>query len=132
MIAMNFHAILTSNPIDRVARRVASQAGVSQADSPLAREELAYLMRRTLRKQRLLKQILGIRTKAQHKNTTYKSNHGVKQFRAEKEPRALDEYLRCGQAIQRLNVELANMRMVRRFVANAENEYKSLMAQRAV
>ena len=128
---MDLHALLTSTPIDRVARRVTSQAGAATADTPLAREELAALVHRLCRKQRLLKRVLGIRNKSQHQNTTYKARHGIKQIRAKVEPRALTEYMRCGQEIARLNSELAALRKVRQFVAEAEQESKALVAQRA-
>jgi hypothetical protein len=122
--------VLNSAPINKQAAIVTSQRHVATADTPLTRDELAALANRLLRKQRLLKHVLGIKTKRQHKNMTYKAAKGIPQYRAAKEPRALTEYLRCGREIQRLAEELADMRRVRRFVAEAENECKALMAQR--
>lgn len=128
---MNLHSILTSSPIDSAARRVTSQAGCATDAALLSREELAALVQRLSRKQRLLKLVLGITNKRQHKNTVYKAGKGLKQFRAAKEPRALTEYRLCGREIARLNDELANLRRLRQMVANAENECKALMVQRA-
>lgn len=125
---MDLHSILTRSPIDAAARRVTS--GGVEVDGPMTREELAALVHRTARKQRLLKLVLGIKTKAQRKNVAYKASKGIPQFRANKEPRAFTEYLRCGREIQRLTRELAAMRKVRQFVARAEQECRALMETR--
>ena len=125
---MNLAEILVREPVDRVARRVTSQTGVAEDDTPLTREELAALVNRLLRKNRLLRHVLGIDTKAKKVNTKYKAKKGIPQFRALKEPRALTEYLRCGQEIQRLGTELAALRKVRQFVAGIEREYKARAA----
>ena len=116
----NEHPLLTvlnSEPINRQARVVTSQRHVATGDAPLTREELAHLTNRLQRKQRLLKLVLGIKTKAQHTNTLYKFNRKIPQFRGTKEPRALVEYVRVGQAIETINRELAELRGVRRFVS---------------
>ena len=115
MKTMNFHAVLTSLPVDRVACRVTSQAGIAQIDAPLYGKELAEVKNRLERKHRLLKHILGIKTKAQHVNTRYKASKGINQFRARKEPRAFKEYVRCGTEINRLNTELSEQRKARQF-----------------
>jgi hypothetical protein len=128
---MDLHAILTSTPIDRVARRVVSQLGAAVGDTPLTQIELAALVNRINRKQRLLKRVLGITSKGQHKNTVYKAKKGIKQWRVEREPRAMTEYLRCGREVQRLTNELAELRKLRRFVAEAEHETQALMAQKS-
>jgi hypothetical protein len=109
--------VLNSEPINRQARVVTSQRHVAAGDLPLTREELVTITNRLQRKQRLLKLVLGIKTKAQHANTIYKFNRKIPQFRRTKEPRALVEYVRVGQAIARINRELAELRAVRRFVA---------------
>jgi hypothetical protein len=100
---------------------------VAIADTALSREELAKLVQLTTRKQRLLKRVLGIKTKSQHRNTAYKAGKGIRQYRADKEPRALVEYLRCGREIERLNRELADMRRARQYAAKLESEYKALI-----
>jgi hypothetical protein len=128
---MDLHAILTSTPIDRVARRAVSQLGAAVGDTPLTRTELVALVNRINRKQRLLKVVLGIKTRAQHTNAAYKASKGIKQYRAAKEPRAMTEYLRCGREVYRLTNELAELRKLRRFVAEAEHETQALMAQKS-
>lgn len=129
---MDIHKILTAVPINRTARLVTSQTGLSDKDTPLMRDELAWLVQRLNRKQRLLKLVLGIKNKRQHSNVTYKYRKGIKQYRGITEPRALIEYIRCGKEIQRLTDELAKLRIVRQFVADAENQCKQLMNQRIV
>jgi hypothetical protein len=128
---MDLHALLISTPIDRVARRVTSQAGAATVDTPLTKPELVALLQRLGRKQRLLKRVLKITNKRQHMNTVYKANKGIPNFRCATEPRAVTEYVRCGREMQRLNGELADLRRLRRFVADAEWECKKLMEQRA-
>ena len=121
-----WHKLLTGVPVDRVARRVTSQQHAAVGDTPLTRDELIALIARTARKQRLLKQVLGIKTKAQHTNVVYKASKNVRQVRAMKEPRSLSEYLRCGKEIQRLSQELAALRQLRQFVGEAERETRAL------
>lgn len=114
---MNLDAILTRLPVDRVARRVTSQAGAATVETAITRDEIIALVARLCRKQRLLKFVLGIKTKSQHTNTTYKASKRIPQYREATEPRAMAEYLRCGREIHRLSVELAEMRRARRFVS---------------
>lgn len=121
---MDLDAILAAEPINGTARRVTSQRGAATEDTPLSREELVELVNRLQRKHRLLRRVLGIKNNSQHQNTLYKARHGIRQYRAAKEPRSLTEYVRCGQEMQRLIQELAELRKVRRFVAEAQREYK--------
>ena len=123
--SVNLQRILASSPIDSTARRVTSQRAAAKEDQQIGREELAYLVKRIERKQRLLKLVLGIKSHAQHKNTVYKAGIGVKQFRAEKEPRALSEYLLCGRETQRLNNELCVIRKARKFAFKAQQEHNA-------
>lgn len=117
---MDLHAILIRAPVNKLAASVVSQRGAAP-DSPLSREELAYLVQRLSRRQRLLKAVLGIKTPSQHANTVYKHKKRIPQFRAAREPRALTEYLLIGQQIQNLNCELAELRRTRQMVAAAES-----------
>ena len=121
---MNLEEILVRSPVNSMARQVTSQKNVSEEDKPISTNEIVLLVTRFSRKQRLLKLVLGIKTKAQHKNTIYRFNAGFKQFRASKEPRAMAEYVICGREIQRLNYELSEMRRARRFVAELEDQNK--------
>jgi len=94
----------------------------------MTRNELAALVQRLSRKHRLLKRVLEIKTKRQHKNVTYKALKGIRQYQTEKEPRSLTEYLRCGKEIQRLTNELSEMRKARQSAAQTARETKALMA----
>ena len=122
---MNINEILVRSPINRSTSHVVSQKGCSD-DRPIAREEIAYLVSRLQRKHGLMKTLLQIKTKRQHKNAIHKMNAGVQQFRSAKQPRIFAEYVRVGNDIQRLTDELSVLRKIRQFVAQAENEWKAL------
>ena len=109
--------VMNNSPINRQAALVTSQTGCVESEQPLTKPELVYLVDRLKRKHRLLKQVLGIKTHAQHKNFMYKYNKRLPQFRQRDEPRAFAEYIRVGRDIQRLVVELAALKSIRRFVA---------------
>lgn len=104
---MDLHAIFIRAPINRLVAGVVSQRGASAEDTPLTREELAYIVQRLSRKQRLLKRVLGIANRSQHKNMMWKANKRFTQYRVAREPRAFQEYRRIGQEMQRLNAELS-------------------------
>lgn len=109
-LTLDLHAILVRAPVNRLAAAVVSQRRSAKADEPLKREELIYLISRLERKHRLLKQVLGVKTKAQHVNLMYKHKKRLPQFRQKREPRAFLEYVALGQHIQRLVRELAAMK----------------------
>ena len=111
---MDWADLSLRSPINRQARRVTSQAGVRAVDAPLNADEIKPLLARLERKHKLLKHILGVRTKAQHKNLCWKYNKRIPQFRQTTEPRAFLEYVRVGRAIQILTNELAQQRAARR------------------
>jgi len=104
---MDLHAIFIRSPINRLSAGVVSQRGAAEEDSPLTREELAYIVQRLSRKQRLLKRVLGIANRSQHKNMMWKANKRFAQYRVAREPRAFQEYRRIGREMQRLNAELS-------------------------
>lgn len=112
-----FDDIFVRAPVNKLAAVVVSQKGVAETDTPLTREELARIVERLGRKQRLLKRVLGIANKSQHRNAIWKDNKRLIQYRAQNEPRAFVEYRRIGQEMARLNVELAEMRKCRRLAA---------------
>lgn len=112
--------VLNSEPINRQARIVTSQRHVATGDLPLTREELLAICDRLQRKHRLLKHVLGIKTKAQHTNTMWKFNKKIPQYRGKQEPRALVEYVRVGKSIEIIVRELAEIRAVRRLVADLQ------------
>jgi len=101
--------VMNNSPINRQAAIVASQKNCVEQDFDISRQELIYLTERLERKHKLLKNVLQIKTKAQHKNFMYKYNKRIPQFRMEKEPRAFVEYVRVGQNIQKLIEELAQL-----------------------
>ncbi|RYY74542.1 MAG: hypothetical protein EOO52_13335 [Gammaproteobacteria bacterium] len=103
-------------PANRTAARVVSQAQ-SVDDAPLSKQELVQLSNRLLRKQRLIKLVLGITTRAQHKNLINNFIRGKKNIRADKEPRLVAEYKRVGEAIDILAQELARQRNERRIAS---------------
>lgn len=105
--------ILLRSPINRMARVVTSQAGCQDADSPLTREDLVAIKDRLERKHRLLKHVLGIKTKAQHANARYKARKRLQQFRQRAEPRAFQEYIRVGDELLRVVGELTVLRRLR-------------------
>lgn len=109
--------ILYATPVNKKTAIVVSQSGCVKSDEPLTKSELVYLVDRLKRKHRLLKVVLGIKTKAQHTNLMYKFNKKLPQFRYRDEPRAFIEYVRVGQDIKRLVGELHELKTIRRFVA---------------
>ena len=113
-------AVFVRSPIDRMARTVTSQAHVSTKDAGLSREDLVFILQRMLRKHRLLKQMLGITTKSQLCNTRWLYNRGLRHKRFKRSPRSFLEFMRLGDAIQRVHDELAHLRRVRQLIALAE------------
>ena len=105
---MNIDRILASAPIDRMAARVVSSSRATATVGDLTREELALLLERLERKQRLLKRVLNITTKTQHKNLMSamkigrrnKPAQGLSRLKANK--RAAFEYKRVGEDMYRL------------------------------
>lgn len=105
---MNYQDFAAMVPVNGRAARVVSQKGCT-GDTPLSKDELLELVARLQRKSRLLKLVLNIKNKAQHKNLIWKSNKGFKTQRATAEPRALVEYRRVGVEIQRMLNEVKNI-----------------------
>lgn len=121
---MDWTNLCLRSPIDRLARRVTSQKAVAKYDKPLTADEIKLLLARLERKHKLLKRVLGVHTKAQHKSLCWKYNKRLPQFRQAMEPRSFLEYVRVGRAIQILTNELAQQRALRRLVASAEQLFK--------
>ncbi len=119
MTAHHLLRVLNAVPVNRQAAIVTRQAGCVEEDTDLTKPELVWLVDRLRRKHRLLKHVLGIKTKAQHTNLMYKYNKRIPQYRQRDEPRAMAEYIRCGKEMKRLIDELARLKDVRRFVAQA-------------
>jgi hypothetical protein len=65
-----------------------------------------YLLNRLRRKRDLLNIAIGIKTKAQRSNLRWKLKKGIYTVRNTANPRAVDEWVRNGLAIERLNKEL--------------------------
>ncbi len=113
--------IFSNYPINKQTAIVVSQSGCQDEKGFLSFDELVYLIGRIERKHRLLKRVLGIKTKAQHTNLTYAFNKRRKQFRQQAEPRAFAEYIRCGAEIRRLQLELAVDRKCRQMASKYSN-----------
>lgn len=119
---MKWAEILTRCPVDRTTRMVTSQRNVSESDGPLSKQDLIDITERCIRKQRLLKIVLGIRNKSQHSNFVYRYNKGWKQKRSAREPRAAQEYIRLGEMMQRFNAELSQLKATEREKARLRDE----------
>jgi len=113
--------VLNSIPVNRQAAIIVSQSRCVKEDKPLTKKELVDLLNRLIRKQRLLKHILGIKTRSQHNNAIWKFNKHIPQFRNKENPRCFIEYKRVGEEMQRLNKELAELKKIRRYVAEISN-----------
>ena len=111
-----FSDLLAATPIDRTAAIVTGQAGCAGDIEQLPERDLVAMKERMERKHRLLKHVLGIRSKAQHKNLMYKWNKGIPQFR-QLHSRAFVEYVCLGRQMQDVTRELAAARRARQFVA---------------
>jgi hypothetical protein len=107
---MNLDRILTSAPINQTAARVVSRRRGLEEASSMGREEIIEIVARLERKLRLLKLVLGIKTKAQHHNLVWKFNKGFKTTRFKENPRSVIEYKRVGEEMQRLIRRLAEMK----------------------
>jgi hypothetical protein len=105
---MNLDAILTSAPINQTAARVVSSPRSPVPMGDISREELIHLWSRLERKLRLLKQVLKITSKAQHKNLVHAINSGrrgrpgVGMLRLTANPRTALEYKRVGEEMKRM------------------------------
>lgn len=117
-------SLLVRSPIDRITRLVTGQRAVAKQDRALTREELLEILDRCSRKQRLLKRVLQIDNKRQHKNFVQKWNIGVRQFRVEQEPRAALEYVRLGQMMLRYLEELTQLKAQQKLEAQRRDAAK--------
>lgn len=89
---------INASPIDRVAARVASQRYcIDSIDASRADLELA--LERMLRKQRLLKRVIGITKKTQHKNLKERLKRNVLTM-GSSNPRAVVEYIQNGELMK--------------------------------
>ncbi|WP_294767205.1 hypothetical protein [uncultured Rhodoferax sp.] len=118
---MDYRDLPAMRPVNGRAASVVSQKGIAP-DADLSRDELLELIARLQRKSRLLKVVLGITNRAQHKNLMWKANKGFKATRIKSDPRAVVEYRRVGVEILRLNqaVKAINDRAKAERVANSE------------
>ncbi len=101
-------------PVNKTAGIVASQRGCNVADSLIKKEELLYLLERLTRKQRLIKKILGVRNKTHHKNIIHRIIGGHINPNNYNIPRLLPEYKRVGEAIEKINRRLSEIKDERR------------------
>lgn len=97
-----------SEPINRLAGVVASQRRcVDSIDADIS--DLYYLMARLQRKQRLLKQVIGIDRVTQHKNLKARLKRGVL-TKGASSPRAVVDYVQNGEAIAKLSESFQRMK----------------------
>ena len=101
---MDFYEIFVRAPVNSSARNMLVAA--DDIEKEISDDELKHLVERLIRKRRLLNRAIGITTKAQRKNLTYKLNHKRRTHRERFNPRGVDEWQRNGQSIQRLMREL--------------------------
>jgi hypothetical protein len=125
---MNEHAlfqVMRSTPINSAARRVVKQGNSSHDEDELSRAELVEICERLERKSRLLKKIIGIENKAQHKNLKNSVNGkraggGIR--KAKNHPRAVMEYLRCGMEIHRMIQAIGDLKVAQKASSLVESE----------
>lgn len=103
-------AVLTSAPVNHTAARVVGRRRDLESPSDLTREELIERLQWLERKLRLLKVVLGIDTKAKHRNLIYKAGKGMPTYRGAANSRAVAEYIRIGHEMQRMNRALQDLR----------------------
>jgi hypothetical protein len=113
---LNFNDLFAMTPVNRTAARVISQRGVT-GDEPLSKQDLVQISNRLLRKQRLLRLVLGITKASQDLNFKKKARRGIPTNRGLRNPRAADEYLRICPVTQTIQIELARL--------NAERKQKA-------
>jgi len=108
--------ILTRSPVNGNAYRVTSQRGCATAETDIEKSEIIELSNRLIRKMRLIKTVLGITSKRQHKSFTRRFNKGILNIRQGQTPRLIDEYIRVGLSIHNLNNEMAVCNAAKAFV----------------
>lgn len=127
MPAHPLFTVLNSTPINRQARKVTSQKNCATVDVDLSKEELCEVLDRLMRKHRLMKSVLKIKNKSQHKNVVDRHNKGQ---RSNFRPRRLTaEYVRVGLAIQVIHQRFAELdrdsAAWRRHLGAIENKWKA-------
>lgn len=118
----NLTDLFLSKPINKLAFMVSSQKNCESQSVDLTFTELLNIKNILMRKNQLLKKVLGIETKAQHKNLKTKYKYKVGQFRQKNEPRAFAEYILIGHQIHCINKALSEIKDVRREFYKIQNE----------
>lgn len=119
-LSTNLYNIFVRSPIDKKAANVVSQRYVEPNYPDLNREELKEIVVRLQRKSQLLKVVLQIKNKSQHKNLKYRDNRGRPTLRSEREPRAVQEYRRVGEQIQRMESRIGEINRERKAARTGE------------
>jgi hypothetical protein len=125
---MNLDRILASAPINQAAARVTASSRTPVPVGDLTKDELLALWRRLERKLRLLKQVLKITSKAQHKNLMTAINSGrrhrpgVGMLRLTANPRTALEYKRVGEEMQRLQDRIREPNLAAKAARRAARE----------
>jgi hypothetical protein len=108
------YAVMRATPVNSAARKAVRQGSCLLDERAMSRAELVEVIDRLQRKLRLLKQVLGIKNKAQHSNLIAAikgKRYGSGKFRARENPRSAAEYFRLGKEIQRMNRALQELKV---------------------
>lgn len=123
---VKFDRLVLCEPINKQAYLVTLQSGCDEVYKPVSTEELVEIFARLCRKQRLLKRVLKIETKAQHANTVTRYRKGIRQARDLVGERVMREYVTLSGQIQQVQLELSERRKARRFAHQALMEHKQM------
>lgn len=93
---MSFSKLAGRVPIDRLAMRVSSQKGCVD-DIGVSIQDIKILLARLERKMRLMKHVLGVNTRSQHKNLMYRFNKNGNPNAKHGQKRIFLEYKRVGE-----------------------------------
>ena len=126
---MNWYEIIVRSPVDRVARRVTAQTQRVEDDQEISADEMKFIYFRLMRKASLLKEVLRIKNKSQHKNVKTKYKNRTPQFRDKIQGgRAIVEYRRVNIEIGRfcvlVSAKLKQEKLVRHLAHVACDPYR--------
>ncbi len=121
-------AVMNRTPIDRQASRVASQRNCAVVDLDLCRDDLVRSLDRLQRKMRLMKSVLKVATKCQHKNLLARHKNGRRGMKG-RPARLVVEYANVGASIQSIMLQIHEMeigpgRKLRKLIGAMENKWK--------
>jgi hypothetical protein len=121
MKTLNLNQIFLRTPVNRNAFLATSQKNCVEVEKDLNFTELTDILNRLNRKNRLLKTLLKIKTKTQHKNLKNKFKQGLIKFRSESNKSLIYEYFSVGQQIENIHLRLKDFRDCKRDFYNLTN-----------